>query len=314
MAFRFEDGELHGEGLQDLIAGFAVAHGARRVLLAVAVEALRCAHAALGEGVAGGAVRDSLVVADVVPETVHVRLQGPSEGKEVAEHADGPHDILGIHEHAAEEESHEVDVEEHEQAVDDVGECRERLRQTLERPERHRVEDEDDPEAIPVEVAERKHGDEGGQRQDEHHGDLHDPARDGVRGGVVHTVLDLLLKAEPLVVVDEVGHQNELHGDADAEHEEESPRVDLRLNLVPGLDVDDAEEERGVEVGDEPDEVRQRFAPRHHDAPVGENRELFGEWSALEIGKRQGFTVTLLHVAPVRLSGAFGPLVQHSLD
>ena len=108
---------------------FAVAHGAGRILLAVAVEALRGAHAAMGKRVAGSAVGDSLVFGDVVPEAVHVRLQGPSEGKEVTEHANRPDDVLGVHEHAAEEERHEVDVEEHEQTVDDVGEARERLRQ-----------------------------------------------------------------------------------------------------------------------------------------------------------------------------------------
>ena len=60
--------------------------------------------------VAGSAVGDSLVFGDVVPESVHVRLQGPSEGKEVTEHANR-HDVLRVHEHAAEEERHEIDVE-----------------------------------------------------------------------------------------------------------------------------------------------------------------------------------------------------------
>ena len=108
---------------------------------------------------------------------------------------------------------------------------------------------------------------------------------------MIHAVLDLLLEAEPLVVVDEVGHQDELHGNTDAEHEEEGPRVDLSLNFVSGLDVDDAEEQRRVKVGDESHEVRQGFAPRHHDAPVGEHRELLGEGRSLKIGERQRGTV-----------------------
>jgi hypothetical protein len=75
--------------------------------------------------------------------------------------------------------------------------------------------------------------------------------------------------------------------------------------------VDDPEEERRGEVGDEADEVRQRLALGDRHRASSQHRELRAE-SGHGAGRRvQGRAVLIVAVAPVREAVALGPLIEH---
>jgi hypothetical protein len=116
-------------------------------------------------------------------------------------------------------------------------------------------------------------------------------------------------------VVDVVRDEDELHGNADAEHQEERARVDLALNLLARLHVDDPEKQRRAEVRDEAHQVRERLAPRDEKRTIRQHRELFPEARlAVRLHFGQPFAVHVLALAPERAAVRRRPGVEHSPD